>query len=233
MKTFCLLLSILAFSLFSSFATSDACNYAGSNFGFVKTQTEKALANNNLNKSKFFTYKAIKTIQATTGKLDDCGCADAAVNIKESLSNLRAATRATSLNGSRILLQEALQHTIDALKSLSQHETHDTMISSKEYVMNTSVEFQKKVTTSNFEKIELHKKIDTSLLKYEASLNSAVDSLKCSDAKAFADRIFEHCEQELLKNNLSEAKKYYNFKTKEITAKALERMGNCSSSATK
>ena len=75
----------------------------------------------------------------------------------------------------------------------------------------------------------MYHRIDTSLLKYKESLAIVVDSLSCTDAKTFADNIFQQCEQALLKNNLSEAKKYYNLKTKEITAEALLRLGNCGS----
>lgn len=200
---------------------------------YAQTQTQKALDNNDINKARFFTYQAIKSIQASNGNFADCGCDDAKVSISESLLHLKAATRATSLNGSRILLQEALQHIMDVLDALSQHEMHDSILSSKELALNTTIGTEHRVTVRNIDEIELHKRIDTSLLKYKASLNTAVDSLNCSDAKAFADRIFQHCEQQLLKTNLSEAKKYYNLKTKEITAEALNRMSDCGVSEAK
>lgn len=225
MKTHYFLLCFVAFFLFSSFAPSEACSYAGSNMSYVQTQTEKALADNDLNKARFFTYKAIKTIQTSVTKFDDCGCTDAEVSISESLTNLKAAVRAKSLNGSRILLNEALQHTIDALDALSQHELHDNAFVSKEFELNTSIN----LTENNSEENNLHNRIDSSLLKYKESLAIVVDSLSCSDAKSFADRIFQQCEQQLLMNNLSEAKKYYNLRTKEITAEALLRLGDCGS----
>ena len=233
MKILYLLLCSVALCLFSSFATSKACSYATSNMSYVQTQTEKALADNDLNKAKFFTYKAIKSIQASADKFDNCGCDDAEVSISESLTHLKAATHATSLNGSRILLQEALQNIIDVIDALSQHEMHDNALSSKEFTMNTTIDTEHKKIASNVDEIELHKRIDTSLLKYKVSLNTAVDSLNCTDAKAFADRIFQHCEQQLLKTNISEAKKYYNLKTKEITAEALIRMSDCGLSEAK
>ena len=229
MKTHYFLLCIIAFCFLSSFAPSEACSYAGSNMSYVQTQTKKALADNNLNKSRFFTYQAIKVIQTSVNKFDDCGCKDAEVSISESLINLKAATRAKSLNGSRILLNEALKHTIDALDALSQHELHDNAFSSKEFALNTSIVEEETLTEKNFEQIKLHQRIDTSLLKYKESLAIVVDSISCTDATAFANKIFEQCEQELFKNNLSEAKKYYNLRTKEITAEALLRLGDCSS----
>lgn len=227
MKTNYYLLCIIAFCFLSSFAPSEACSYAGSNMSYVQTQTEKALADNDLNKVRFFTFKAIKTIQTSVTKFDDCGCKDAEVSISESLTNLKAAARAKSLNGSRILLNEALQHTIDALDALSQHELHDNAFASKEFELNSTIAEKETLSETNYEEINLHNRIDTSLLKYKASLAIVVDSLSCTDAKAFAVNIFEQCEQELLKNNLSEAKKYYNLRTKEITAEALLRLSEC------
>lgn len=229
MKTHYFLLGILAFCSLSSFAPSEACSYAGSNMSYVQAQTEKALTDNDLNKARFFTYKAIKTIQTSVTKFDDCGCKDAEVSISESLTNLKAAARAKSLNGSKILLNEALQHIIDALDAISQHELHDNAFVSKEFKLNTSDTEEESLTESSAEEINLHHRIDTSLLKYKESLAIVVDSLSCTDAKTFADSIFQQCEQALLKNNLSEAKKYYNLRTKEITAEALLKLGNCSS----
>jgi len=227
MKTRYLLLCCMAFCLLSSFAPSEACSYAGSNMSYVQTQTEKALVDNDINKARFFTYKAIKTIQTSATKFEECGCKDAELSIFESLTNLKAATRAKSLNGARILLNEALQHTMDALDALSQHELHDSAFSSKELELDSSIDVATKITENNFEEINLHQRIDISLLKYKESLSIVVDSLNCRDAKAFADNIFQQCEQELLKKNLSEGKKYYNLRTKEITAEAILRLDNC------
>lgn len=227
MKALYLLLSTLTFGLFSSFAPSEACNYAGSNMNFVKTQTEKALANTILNKAKFITYKAIKAIQNSNTKFTDCGCDDAEISINESLTSLKAAVRSTSLESTRVLLNQSLQHTIDALDALEQHDKHDNAFSSKEFAMNTPLNTTENTTKIVVSKTELQQRIDTSLLKYQASLNTVVDSVSCREAKAFADKVFKQCEQQLLKTELSEGKKYYNLRTKEITAKALERLGDC------
>jgi hypothetical protein len=49
----------------------------------------------------------------------------------------------------------------------------------------------------------------------------------CKEAKAFTQNVYRICEQQLMKPNLSEGKKYYNLKTKEIAANALKKLGNC------
>ena len=70
----------------------------------------------------------------------------------------------------------------------------------------------------------LERKIDSSLISYKKSLEKVVQTVDCQEALAYATRIFEHCELELLKPNLTEGKKYYNLRTKEITAQALEEL---------
>lgn len=227
MKTFYLLLAAIAFCLFSSFTSSEACSYAGSNMNYVKTQTEKALIDADINKARFLTYKAIKAIQNSNTKFDDCGCTDAEVSIAESLVNLKAAVRSITLKGTRVLLNESLEHIIDALDALEQHEMHDSAFSSKEFAMNTTLPEENILEEPKVAKTEMQERIDVSLLKYESSLNTVINSVNCTDAKAFADKIFKQCEQQLLKAELSEGKKYYNLRTKEITAEALERLGEC------
>jgi len=227
MKTLHVLLYGMVILLLSSFASSEACSYAGSNMSYVKARTEEALTTDDINKARFYTYKAIKVLQTSTERFDDCGCKDAEVNIEESLINLKAATKSTSLNGVRVLLKEALQQIEDALDAFEQHKMHDTAFSSKDFALNTSVEIEKELPTNEPKKNELYRQIDISLTNYSKSLDKVMESVGCVEARAFADNIFTNCEQQLLKSNLSEGKKYYNLRTKEITEKALSRLGDC------
>ena len=73
----------------------------------------------------------------------------------------------------------------------------------------------------------LQEKIDISLETYRESLLKVVLTVDCKEARAFAERIYKHCEKELLKPNQTEGKKYYNLRTQQITAQALEELGNC------
>ena len=73
----------------------------------------------------------------------------------------------------------------------------------------------------------LQSKIDQSLVKFQNSLEKVVTSVPCGEAHDFADRIYKNCENQLLNPNLSEGKTYYNFRVKQIVAKALEELGNC------
>ena len=226
MKPLYLVLSGLTVLLLSSFSTSQACHYAGSNMNYVKARTEEAITTNDINQARFYAYKAIKVIQTSTNRFDNCGCKDAKLNIEESLINLKAATKSTSLNGTRILLQEALQQITDAIDAFKEHKMHETAFSSNKFVLNTEIENTQPKAKRNDD--ELYRQIDISLKRYTASINKVVDSVSCIEARAFADNIFISCEQQLLNTNLSEGKKYYNLRTKEITEKALLRIGDCS-----
>lgn len=217
----------LAVCLFSSFKPSEACNYVGSNLGFIKTKTEKAIAVNDINKARYLTYKAISALQNSKEQFDDCGCEYATTSIEESLTNLKLATKATSLNGTKILLKEALKNTLNALETIANHDSHNASYDSKELAMVNVIPKKEVAARKRPEEKVLHQKIDASLVNYKIALDKVVDSVNCKEARAYAEKVYNLCEQQLLRPNLSEGKKYYNLKTKEITAEALARIGTC------
>lgn len=213
--------------LFSSFKIDKACEYAGSNINFVKTQTEKAIAVDDINQARYFAYKALNAVEKSKNHLNECGCEYAAESIAEGLSNLKLAIKATSLNSTRILLNKALENTLGGLESLEEHELHDSKYGSDLLAMNTIVAKKEKSSMKKLGKKEFERKIDMSLEKYRESLNKIVISVDCKEARAFAENIYSHCEQQLLLPNLTEGKKYYNLKTKDITAAALQKLNDC------
>ena len=102
------LLAFIVFFLSSNetFAERKACAYAGSNIGFVKTQTENAISARDLEQSKYFAYKALNAIEKSREQMEECGCKYAYESILESLDKLKQATRVTSLGAARILRYE-------------------------------------------------------------------------------------------------------------------------------
>ena len=211
------------------FATDNACDYAGSNIGFVRSQTEKAIAAGDVNQSRYFAYKALNAIEKSREQLKECGCEYAYNSILEGLDNLKKATRATSLQGTRILLQRALDHTLGSLDALEQHEElHKSKYASDVLAMNTRTAEEDRLKAIQPQGKALEKKIDQFLEDYRQSLDKVVRSVDCREAYAYATKVYEHCEQQLLNPELTEAKKYYNLKTQEITAEALKELENCS-----
>ena len=209
-------------------ASSKACEYAGSNIGFVKSQTEKALAAEDLNKSRYYAYKALNAIEKSRQQLEECGCEYAKKSILESLDNLKRATRVSSLRGTRILLNRALENTLGSLEALEQHEElHRSQYASDVLALNTKASEEDRLKLKQPTGPALEKKIDQFLEAYRNSLDNLVKSLDCKEANAYAKKVYEHCEQQLLSGKLTEAKKYYNLRTQQITAEALKELENC------
>ncbi len=224
------LIAATAIVLFSSFTSNLECEYAGSNIGYAKTLTEKAIQINDINQARYFAYKALSAIEKSKKQLTVCGCKYAVAGMEESLSILKLATKATTLNSTHILLTRSLEHTKGGLEALEEHHLHESRYASDVLALNTKDAAEKNSALKDTSIETLTEKIDSSLENYRKSLNKVVETVDCDEAKAFAQRVFDNCEQELLKENLSEGKKYYNLKTKEITAEALVRIGNCSTS---
>ena len=210
---------------FAAFKPTSACEYAGSNINFVKTQTEKALAQSDLNLIRYFSFKALNAIDKSQKEISACKCEYASISIEESAYLLKRATRASDIKDSKDLLKRALQNTVSGLDALLIHEEEhtvkkpdDLLALNDEKGMNTDKSSENSNTTS------FKEKLDILLEKYRNSLDKVVSTVNCKDARAYAESIYNNCEHELLKEGLSEQKKYYNLKTQEITAEALTRI---------
>lgn len=228
MKTIYVVLAVFSISLFFSFKTTEACAYAESNMSYVLSQTKKALEQDNINRTRHFTYRAINTLEKSKNQFKDCGCNYATVIISENIENLIMATKTYSLKGAKILLKKSLENTLESIEVLEEHDSHtNSRYATNMLVMNSkSIEKEKPISNKPIEQ-NLYTLVDKSLIKYQNSLDKIVNTVNCKEARAFASRIYLHCEQELLKPNLTEGKKYYNLRTKEITSKALEAIGDC------
>ena len=227
MKLHYLILYAFIFSLFSAFKSNPACAYADSNISYVRTEIEKAITKTDLQLVRYHTYKALNAISKSKKQLEECGCEYAMENIIETSEHLKQATRATSLASSEILLKKALVETIEGLDALKNHDQHNSAYGNDVLVMNTASTEKEEASHEPPSEKMLRQKIDSSLIKYRKSLAQVINTVDCKEAHNFAERIYNDCEQELLKPNLSEGKKYYNLKTKEITAEALERLKDC------
>jgi hypothetical protein len=228
MKVFNAILILLVLFSMSSFDMSKACEYAGSNIGYIRSQTERALEASDINTSRFFTYKALNAIEKSKEQIEACGCDYAKESIYEGLDNLKKATRVSSLNGAKILLTRALDNSSGSLEAIKEHEEHKgSLYANDKLVMNTKMVEKENLGMLMPVGKELERKIDLSLINYQNSLDEVVNSVECKEAYEFANRIYAHCEEELLKPKLSEAKKYYNLRTKEITAIALAKLKDC------
>lgn len=220
------IVGLLAFIFFSSFSTNLECEHAGSNIDFARTQTEKALDSKDINKSRYYAYKALNAIEKSKKQLSSCGCEDANKGIAEGTSDLKHAIKAQSLGASQIFLERSLDHIQGTLESLSEHHNHNSSYAGDILALNTEdADYRNKLIKPSGI-MTMTEKIDFSLEKYRESLTKMVNTVDCEEGKAFAQRVFQDCQRQLLREDLSEGKKYYNLRTKEITLEALKKLEN-------
>ncbi len=226
------LLSVLLICLFSSFSSSEDCQYAGSNINYINTQTKKAIDAEELHYSKYHAYKALTAIYKTQMELKTCGCQKAAFKLEESQYLFKKATKVSSLKEAKALLIEAQNKALLSLKELKKHDLHkkaqNAQNAAKDSVASTQKKYTYKSVTANSK--AMYQIIDQSLIKYKKSLDHVINTVDCPEALAYANGVFEHCELQLLRTDLSDVKKYYNLQTKKITEEALVKLKNCTTS---
>ena len=145
----------------------------------------------------------------------------------ENLDALVLATKSTTLEGTRTYLDKSIELINNTIFVLDSHESHNSTYGNDVLSMNTNTASKTVINTKDRKSLSLNEKIDLSLAKYKVSLEKVVATVNCKEAKAFAQRIFDECENKLLKSNISEGSKYYNLRTKEITQNALNKIGEC------
>ncbi|ASV29132.1 hypothetical protein [Maribacter cobaltidurans] len=227
-KTYRKLILVLFFISYNSFGNLRECEYAEANIDFAKSQTEKALEKPDVNLLKYHVYKAISAIQKTEKKLSNCGCEYAQEHLGQSLESLKLATRQEELFKAKDLLLKSLESIMNGLKALSEHDYHEEQkreALAKADSKNSSISNEGGNSEDAINPI--YKEIDQSLEKYRNSLNKVVETVNCKEASNFAENIIEQCENQLLVENLTEGKKYYYLRTKEITTNALEKLRDC------
>lgn len=218
-----------SFWLLSAARPDTACTNAESMIGFVENHLKTALGVGDLELSRYHTYKAINTMEKSRDQFEACGCEYAKKNIFESLDNLKLATKISSLEGTRILLRRALEGLLAGEEALEQHDdTHDSPYASDVLAMNTSGLHLETTSQDSTAGKKLEARIDASLEAYRKSLDEVVESVPCREAQEFVQRIYDHCERQLLREDLTPAKRYYNVRTKALTEDALERLEGCS-----
>ncbi|MEA1787049.1 hypothetical protein U1E44_13195 [Arenibacter sp. GZD96] len=230
MKTFSVCCLVVSGLFLSAFRNSSACEYAGSNLSFVKTQTLKALETEDINMSRFFAYKALNAIEKSKEQLNSCGCKYASTLIGIGLEDLKIATKVQSLSATKLVLQRVVENVEGSIEAIYEHDLHEEHYSSDSLVLNTKDSSEPALLPSKTKGITskaLQQKIDLSLEKFENSLDEVITTADCKKAHEFAKRIERNCEQQLLKPELSEGKKYYYLKTRKITAAALTKLGEC------
>jgi len=212
----------------SSFTPNVECEYANSNMGYAKSQITLALSTEDISHARFYTYKALNALEKSKNQLNLCGCTFAKTSMAENLDILVLATKSTTLEGAKSYLNASIELTENTMLVLDSHDSHNSKYSNNLLSVNSISDEKTSIKRNYTENDCLFETIDLSLKKYQISLNNVVKSVNCKEATAFASRIYNECESQLLKPNLSEGSKYYNLRTKEITQEALSKIGDCS-----
>lgn len=227
MKLPYIFLYTLIVCIFSSFGPTQACEYADSNISYIQKETQKALENNDLQVMRYHIYKALDAISKSEKQMADCNCKHAIESLAEVSELLKNATKTTSLTGTRILLKKSQQNITEALEAIRDHEQHDSPYGTDDLTINTANVSTEDIPQEPADEKIFRQKIDSALKKYSISLQKVINTVNCKEAHAFALNIYENCEKQLLRSDLSEGKKYYNLQTKVITGQALETLGDC------
>lgn len=228
MKLFQLLLGLAGSFFLMSASSEKACMNTEAMIGFVKEQTGQALEEQDLSLIRYHAFKALNTIERSKAQLEACGCDYARKNLMESLENLKLSTRVTTLEGTRIPLARAMDYIAAAREALQQHErTHDRPFGQQLITVDNSVPTQTQAKRILEEEKALESKIEKALQNYERSLNEVVEGVPCEEALVFVKRIYAHSQSQLERGDQTPAKKFYNLRTKEITEKAMARLGDC------
>ena len=228
MRSFILFLCTGSFWLQATAMPGEACLNAGSLIGFIENHVQNALRADDLNMSRYHAYKALNTLEKSRGPMLACGCQYANKHLEQGLENLKMATRVSTLEGSFILLRRALANARAGRDALEEHDTtHDGPYDNDVLSMNTTSALSKAGPSRPETEAQLRERIDLSLKSYENSLLEVVEGVPCEEALTFVERIYAHCERQLLREDLTPAKRYYNLRTKELTETALDQLRGC------
>ncbi|WP_394750494.1 hypothetical protein [Spongiimicrobium salis] len=212
---------------FAVYGNVQPCKSTNSNISYVKAQTKRAIGATEINKVKFYTYRAINAIEKTRKQLISCDCNYASDSIFESLEQLKSATRTTSLDSTKIFLRRAMESTTYGLNALERHDLHDRSYATHPLSLSTISSRREKRTLILPENKMLKEKIDQSLVDFQHSLDEVINTVDCKAAYNFAYTLYRKCERQLENKKIPEAKRYYNIKAKTMAYKAIQKLEDC------
>jgi len=222
------ILGVLGLWLMASFSTYNACAYASSNLEYIKSKIESAVVAQDLKMAKYHAYKALNGIEKTRKNFEDCGCEGTIESLESALIELKSATRAETLEASKIELHRALESTMIGIKVLAVFEQENANDFGNEVlVLNTKESLSDPATMFQTNEKEVKRQVHSCLLGFESSLEKAINEVDCEDARRFITNIHEESRLILLNTGLSPHKKEYHNRVKLLSQEALEKLGDC------
>lgn len=227
MKKSSLALIICYALLLFSFKTKHPCDYANSNISYVLDEIQTAYKTEKIEHSKFFIFKALNGLEKSKKQLADCNCTSSLKLISDTESLLKRAIKTEEIKEYKLIVDVALINIKSSLKEIAAHHLH-TADTPKRLIAMNYISDEAPITNLNTNNTPLESKIDSLLKNYEESLQLVVTTVNCKEAKALAKKNYHKSEKELLRQDLTEAKRYFHYRTKEITKTALDQIGECS-----
>ena len=223
-----IMVSLLGLWLMVSFRSYSACEFANSNIQFVKEQTEEALQAPNLKLSKYYAYRALNSIYKAKKSFSECGCKDAITNINLASENLKEATKANTVEDSKVFLQIAMQNTLSGINALRTFGEGKSKYGDGYLTMNThELRLPASVMSAEEGQMASMQRIEESLTKFESSVIRIVENVDCEKARPFIEKMQNETIGKLANPNLTEKKQYYHNRVFEITERALKQLTDC------
>ncbi len=223
------LLGLLGLLLMASFTTYDACEVANSNTLFIKEQTQLALAAPNFEKSKYHTFKALKSVYTTKQNFKDCGCESASEQLVLTEVNLKNVIKAPEFKDAKTFLDIALKNTAICLKVLKNFEENQNKGTYGDdlLVLNAIQREPPQEAVSLPENQELQDALKRSLSKFQNSMDDVLNKVDCPEALKFIEKVQVQSKERLLNPELSQAKKYYHYGVLQIADNASGQLKGC------
>ena len=121
-RTFYVLLGGLSLLLMASFTTYKSCKTANVNTLFIKEQIQLAIEATDFEKSKYYTFKALKAMYTTKKNFKDCGCDDASKQLNLAEQNLKNVVRSEGMEDAKTFLDIGIKNMNICLQVLEQFD---------------------------------------------------------------------------------------------------------------
>ena len=228
-RTFSVLLGGLSLLLMASFTTYKSCKVANVNTLFIKEQIQLAIEAPDFEKSKYYTFKALKAIYATKKNFKDCGCDDASKQLNLAEQNLKNMVRSRGMEDAKIFLDIGIK-TMNICSDVLEQFNENKAKSSYDHnflVLNTVNDSSANTATLHSENSALWETVEPSLNKLRHSLDDVINTVECKEARKFMKNMKKENKEKLKHPELSQLRSYYFKSVDTIIENALLRIESC------
>lgn len=228
-RTFSVLFALVCFLSMASFTTYKSCKIANVNTLFIKEQIQLAIDASDFEKSKYYTFKALKAMHATKKNFEDCGCDNASKQLHLAEQNLKNMVRSKGMEDAKIFLDIGIKTMNICLDVLEQYDENQAKSSYDDnlLVINTIQDSNTDPGIWHSENSALWETVQPSLDKLRASLDAVTKTVECQEAREFMKNMKRENKQKLKNPELSQLRSYYFRSVDNIIENALLKVEGC------